>query len=57
MVPLTSVFVYPLGGDVPYNVSVRINLENEAKSIGAMKVARISAISPLYSHTSPRTAN
>jgi hypothetical protein len=30
MSPLTSVFACPLGGDAPFDVSVRINLENQA---------------------------
>ena len=30
MSPLTSVFACPLGDDVPYDDSVRINLENQA---------------------------
>ena len=43
MSPLTSVFACPLGDDVPYDDSVRINLENEALLRSGWRIPSIGA--------------
>ena len=40
MFPLTSVFACTLGDDVPYDVSVRLNLENRETVVNKMEFAQ-----------------